>query len=1007
MGLASRKTKDMTVGEGFAAAADFGADVVSGIAAPILSGGQTIVDAVSGVPAEEMKRSKAVRDKALDYVPRTELGQGLSDSGKDLIGKGATAFMGFVKDPENAWMFGYMPEGIEAVKNLWNKLPEEARMSVEAGANIGEVLIGGGVLSGTKSAAKLGIPDIDTTPPTTKNIGKDMLTIGRDVPKQKLLPQLDQTANIDEVGFTSGIEEGIISLINSKKLGKQVPASQLLAMLKKADGVKKDELEWSTFSDYLEGLGKEKITPAKALQEARDRAITLEVVEGKAGGGRDSESPTFWDSMPEANIEGGTNYREMKFIFNTDTTGTMPKAVEAYKNVVKTASKANDLERIDFDYFDGRDTQIREADYWKLTGQDIKATSDQKEGLIRNLENTEGPYTAKLRDAEKNRVTAREEYNKLRDEIPREYESEHFPESNIIFHTRIRDRTVGGTNSLSLEEIQSDWHQGVSRNSLGYDLGPEEAYKKANADELRLIAEVKALDAEALEVEKAYDAAIIVENTYWARQVKPPEEMKKKNRGMFQLMEDLANKSVALEVKMDKAIKVQAMVDAGNYKYFTEEFTPNAPLKNESKWLGAALNAMSYKAVKEGYESIAWPKGHMQVKLYPDVSAAAHTALLKTYDTTIPKLISKALKKMDKSAAIEAGADMDFYHIKLTPKMKESILKGQPLFLAEGGLVAGYKHGGLVHDEMEALNLGTPTDYTLDGGLPKVNTPVEGDDREALNAAIIEMRRKEVETADTAIPTTFYDKDDQDFTAIYGTPKMPMADTEEPALEPLEATPTTAITETKEILTGASAKRGMDRGLMAAQGNSLEDGIKSLVYEVIQNEENDRGEIEDSDNWNKTTKRWLPHKSAEGGTQTIAYGHKFATQAEADAVTASGGITEEKAVEWFKEDMATAEGRAKKEYEVKYPDHKWSSLDTLGKLMLTEVVYNIGTLKDKEGEYDWTKLSVAVQKKDFKVAKGQLSRTYPKDGVKVALVKRTNALKKVYAKAVALTDWTK
>ena len=58
--------------------------------------------------------------------------------------------------------------------------------------------------------------------------------------------------------------------------------------------------------------------------------------------------------------------------------------------------------------------------------------------------------------------------------------------------------------------------------------------------------------------------------------------------------------------------------------------------------------------------------------------------------------------------------------------------------------------------------------------------------------------------------------------------------------------------------------------------------------------------------------------------------------------------------------------------------------------------------------YDWTNLSAAVRDKDFKAAKGQLSRTYiNKKGVKVSLVKRTNALKAVYEKALPLTDWTK
>ena len=98
-----------------------------------------------------------------------------------------------------------------------------------------------------------------------------------------------------------------------------------------------------------------------------------------------------------------------------------------------------------------------------------------------------------------------------------------------------------------------------------------------------------------------------------------------------------------------------------------------------------------------------------------------------------------------------------------------------------------------ITDEMEALNLGTSN-----GGLPKVNTPVDRGDTDALDTAIIEMRRKEVETADTAIPTTYYDKDDQDFTE-YRTPV-------EAPEESLEVAPSIAITQMEKALTKPSTE---------------------------------------------------------------------------------------------------------------------------------------------------------------------------------------------------------
>lgn len=94
----------------------------------------------------------------------------------------------------------------------------------------------------------------------------------------------------------------------------------------------------------------------------------------------------------------------------------------------------------------------------------------------------------------------------------------------------------------------------------------------------------------------------------------------------------------------------------------------------------------------------------------------------------------------------------------------------------------------------------TPDDFTLSGGLPKVAAPDEGD-RAALDAAVIEMRRKE---ADGPTPT-YYDKDDQDFTE-YGVTEGPVV-----------ATPSVAIAETEEMLTQGHVYTD-DRGTESTRG---------------------------------------------------------------------------------------------------------------------------------------------------------------------------------------------
>ena len=89
-------------------------------------------------------------------------------------------------------------------------------------------------------------------------------------------------------------------------------------------------------------------------------------------------------------------------------------------------------------------------------------------------------------------------------------------------------------------------------------------------------------------------------------------------------------------------------------------------------------------------------------------------------------------------------------------------------------------------------SLRIPDDFELQD---TVEPAPEVGDRAALDAAVIEMRRKEAaglnSTEAAATQAAYYAKDDQDFLAYGGTE------------EPLVATPSTAITETEELLTQA------------------------------------------------------------------------------------------------------------------------------------------------------------------------------------------------------------
>jgi LysM repeat protein len=61
--------------------------------------------------------------------------------------------------------------------------------------------------------------------------------------------------------------------------------------------------------------------------------------------------------------------------------------------------------------------------------------------------------------------------------------------------------------------------------------------------------------------------------------------------------------------------------------------------------------------------------------------------------------------------------------------------------------------------------------------------------------------------------------------------------------------------------------------------------------------------------WNSKTKKWYPHKSPEGGTATVAYGHKL-TSDEVRSGKYANGISDAAALALFDSDLETARSKA-------------------------------------------------------------------------------------------------
>jgi GH24 family phage-related lysozyme (muramidase) len=85
--------------------------------------------------------------------------------------------------------------------------------------------------------------------------------------------------------------------------------------------------------------------------------------------------------------------------------------------------------------------------------------------------------------------------------------------------------------------------------------------------------------------------------------------------------------------------------------------------------------------------------------------------------------------------------------------------------------------------------------------------------------------------------------------------------------------------------------------------------------------------------YDKNKKLWFPHKSVEGGSDTIAYGHKIQSGEDFSA-----GITDTQAEDLFKKDIEKAKSQINKEL-------KGTKLTPKQEEMFIDFVFNMGTLK--------------------------------------------------------------
>jgi len=107
---------------------------------------------------------------------------------------------------------------------------------------------------------------------------------------------------------------------------------------------------------------------------------------------------------------------------------------------------------------------------------------------------------------------------------------------------------------------------------------------------------------------------------------------------------------------------------------------------NTEKFAEAGIKRLLIQAANEGKRYVSFSPGDLQADRWENPGLVVH------YDEIIPKVAKKVAKRFDKDAFTGSKYIEDLgdrFTIEITPKMREAIQEGVPLFVANGqGLLA-------------------------------------------------------------------------------------------------------------------------------------------------------------------------------------------------------------------------------------------------------------------------------------------------------------------------------
>lgn len=587
------------------------------------------------------------------------------------------------------------------------RMGEESITSVQQGNYGTAALQAGGAVLGM-------VPGVAGTVKAAKALPKN-IPVGASVKPVGEIPTGAPTAPTSDIGFYSAVEQAALRIQR-----KQGTGQAMLNDILKGENVKQDEVKWIGLDDFLKG--KKSVTREEVQQYIAENKVDIQEVTLADVKAAPVSTENITDYFEETLTPNGDEARGIFNLSFTENGASEPTSFTAYEMKGGAVELYDNRGNFIDEYrtlTDARNHVINESEFsatqsegrTRYGGYTLPGGENYREILLTmptQFERMSKPLESEIRalglnqnlsdisrrdlmDAGASEDLQNRFTQAMRGSPEGSYHSSHWDQPNVLAHIRVNDRVdADGKKMLLVEEVQSDWHQEGRNKGYRTKESLEDWYNKNKLENDPPFAQLDSQQVSTIERNRnagmGGDTAVPdapMKDTWYQLALKRVLKYAADNgyervgltTGSRQAERyDLSKQINALTYNLEKK-KLVAFDSSWDRVLERDDVSP----EQVADFVGKDVAKKLMESPKEDVTGNHLLKGQ-------DLSVGGE-GMKKYYDEIYPQFLAKYGKKWDAKVGettVKADGAEPVRYIDITPQMRESVSKGQPLFTATG-----------------------------------------------------------------------------------------------------------------------------------------------------------------------------------------------------------------------------------------------------------------------------------------------------------------------------------